>query len=123
MPSAPTPTAEAPAAPPPEISPEITAEPEPPPPPAGGPRCDQRELVVDGGASRKLCVDYSDHRGTTAPRCFEGVELEEGPCPEAGVVARCELAATGVTMLHYEGVELDAVRRDCEAIRGDFQLG
>ena len=109
------------AKPEPDAKPTAPAEPVEPAPPVGGPSCDQRELVDADGEPRRLCVDYSEHHGASEPRCFEGVELGEGPCPREGVIASCELTATGVTMLHYEGAGLDKAQRDCGAIRGVYR--
>ena len=94
-------------------------EPVEPAPPVGGPSCDQRELAADG-EPRRVCIDYSDHRGASSPRCFEGVELSEGPCPREDAVASCTLEATGVVMRYYAGVDAQKAKADCEAIRGDY---
>lgn len=90
--------------------------------PAGGPSCDQRELVSKpGGEARHKCIDYSGHKGELEPRCFEGIELSEGPCPGEAVIATCTLEATGVTMRYYEGADPARARRDCETIDARFE--
>jgi hypothetical protein len=99
------------------------SEPEPavpvePAPPVGGPHCDQRE-VGDGEAK---CIDYSDHKGVGTPRCFVDIPLGEGPCPSAGVIAKCMLPATGVTLVYYEGTKADAAKQICATIDGAFAL-
>jgi hypothetical protein len=98
------------------------AEPAEPSVPAGGPSCDQRELVgKPGGEARHKCIDYTGHKGEIEPRCFEGTELSEGPCPSEAVIATCTLEATGVTMLYYEGADPARARRDCETIAARFE--
>ncbi|WP_106091108.1 hypothetical protein [Enhygromyxa salina] len=97
------------------------AEPTPPAEPEGGPRCDQRELVSKpGGEPRRVCIDYTGHKGAIEPRCFEGIELSDGPCPGEAVIATCTLAATGVAMNYYEGANAARAKRDCEMIDGTF---
>jgi hypothetical protein len=113
----------------PELSPEPTPEPlaelaEPPAPaePEGGPRCDQRELVSEpGGKPRRMCIDYTAHKGELEPRCFEGTSLSAGACPSEAVIATCTLEATGVTMLYYEGADPARAKRDCETIDAAFK--
>jgi hypothetical protein len=124
QPSAPPavePAADEPVTPTPEPAAEI-AEPAPPSEPEGGPRCDQRELVSKPGAEpRRTCIDYTKHKGEIEPRCFEGTELSEGPCPSDAVIGRCSLEATGVVMFYYEGASAARVKRDCETLEGAFE--
>jgi hypothetical protein len=102
--------------------PVVIAEPPAPAEPEGGPHCDQRELVSDaGGKPRRMCIDYTTHKGELGPRCFEGTELGEGPCPSEAVIAKCTLEATGVTMLYYEGANAARAKRDCETIDATFE--
>lgn len=109
------PPVEAPAPPTPEPVPEAEPEPDPEPPkPVGGPHCDQRE-------AKGSCIDFTAHTGASEIRCFEGVELAEGPCPEEGVVATCTLTATGVALRYYEGAELDAIETTCATIDGKLE--
>ncbi len=106
----------------PEPEPSVTpSEPEPvepvePAPPVGGPHCDQREV----GDAEAKCIDYSDHTGVGTPRCFADVPLGEGPCPMDGVIAKCKLPATGVTLVYYEGTKVDAAKQICATIDGTF---
>ena len=88
----------------------VEAPPEPAKPP--GPSCDQ--------ASRSVCVDYGEGRGAAPPRCAEGVELAEFGCAREGVVARCTLPATGVTIFSYEGREADEIAAECDTIDGQL---
>lgn len=86
--------------------------------PIGGPHCDQREVA---GAEPK-CIDYSDHTGVGTPRCFADVPLGEGPCPSTGVIGKCKLSATGVTLIYYEGTSVDTAKQTCATIDGAFAL-
>lgn len=105
-----------------EPEPSVTpSEPEPvepvePAAPVGGPHCDQREV----GDAQAKCIDYSDHTGVGTPRCFADVPLGEGPCPSDGVIAKCKLPATGVTLVYYEGTKIDAAKQICSTIDGTF---
>jgi hypothetical protein len=104
-----------------EVEPSVSpSEPVPvePAPPVGGPHCDQRA----GGEDPAKCIDYSDHTGVGTPRCFADVPLGEGPCPSAGVIAKCKLLATGVTLVYYEGTSVDAAKLICATIDGAFAL-
>lgn len=109
-------TGDATSEPAPSVAPSEPApvEPAEPPAPIGGPHCDQRE-VGDGEAK---CIDYSDHTGVGTPRCFADVPLGEGPCPSAGVIAKCKLPATGVTLVYYEGTSVEAAKQICATIDG-----
>ncbi|KIG13768.1 hypothetical protein DB30_07614 [Enhygromyxa salina] len=124
QPSAPA-VADPPQAEQPEPTPEPpveVAEPTPPVVPEGGPRCDHREHATKpGGEPRRVCIDYTDHKGAIEPRCFEGVELSEEPCPREAVIASCKLPATGVAMVYYEGADMARAKRDCETIDGTFE--
>jgi hypothetical protein len=98
------------------------SEPEPvepvePAPPSGGPHCDQRQAT--GGEAK--CIDYTEHTGAVAPRCFADVPLGEGPCPSEGVVGKCKLPSTGVTLVYYEGTTADAAKQICKTIDGAFE--
>jgi hypothetical protein len=116
---------------PPAIEPQHetgTPEPEPAPsepapveptPPSGGPHCDQRQ-VADGEAK---CIDYTEHTGPVAPRCFADDPLGEGPCPSEGVIGKCKLPATGVTLVYYAGTTADAAKQICATIDGVFTQG
>jgi hypothetical protein len=111
-----------------EPSPETSApspEPEPvpseptpvePTPPSGGPHCDQR--AASGEAK---CIDYTEHTGRAAPRCFADVALAEGPCPSEGVIGKCKLPSTGVTLVYYEGTTVEAAKQTCATIDGVFE--
>jgi hypothetical protein len=92
-------------------------EPEPPPTPAGGPHCDQ----VAGDKTERVCIDYGEHTGPVAPRCFAGVSLAEGPCPSEGRIGECKLPATGVTLVYYEGQTVEAATQVCDTIDGVFE--
>jgi hypothetical protein len=97
----------------------VPSEPEPvePAPPSGGPHCDQRRA---GGGEAK-CIDYTEHTGSIAPRCFADVPLGEGPCPSEGVVGKCKLPSTGVTLVYYQGTTADAAKQICKTIDGVFE--
>jgi hypothetical protein len=97
---------------------QVPVEPEPvePAPPSGGPHCDQRQAA--GGEAK--CIDYTEHTGAVAPRCFADVPLGEGPCPSEGVVGTCKLPSTGVTLVYYEGISADAAKQICKTIDGAF---
>jgi hypothetical protein len=95
------------------------AEPIEPAAPVGGPHCDQREV----GDGEHKCIDYSDHTGVGSPRCFADVPLGEGPCPSDGVIGKCKLPATGVTLVYYEPTSVDAAKQICATIDGRFDPG
>jgi hypothetical protein len=98
------------------VEPVGPVEPVEPAPPSGGPHCDQRQ--ASGGESK--CIDYTEHIGPVAPRCFADVPLGEGPCPSEGVVGKCKLRSTGVTLVYYEG-SADAAKQICKTIDGAFE--
>jgi hypothetical protein len=101
----------------PEPSPQ-PSEPAPvePAPPTGGPHCDQREVA----GSEAKCIDYTEHTGPVAPRCFADVPLGEGACPSEGVIGKCKLPSTGVTLVYYQGTAADAAKQTCATIDGVF---
>jgi hypothetical protein len=95
---------------------ESEPEPEPPPAPVGGPHCDQ---PADDDSDR-VCIDYGEHSGSVAPRCFAGASLSEGSCPIEGVIGKCKLPATGVTLVYYEGRSVESAMQVCDTIDGIF---
>jgi hypothetical protein len=97
----------------------VEPEPTPPPEPVGGPHCDQPAT----DKSARMCIDYSEHTGSVPPRCFAGVSLSDGPCPSEGVIGKCKLPSTGVTLVYYEGRTTEAAVKDCETIDGMFAPG